>query len=193
MADSLLRAVDRYAETHADENGIALTPVRGFLFIRVATPSKLVRDPTNPLVCLVLQGRKRVIVGAHAYTLAAGDSMLVASTAHGNRRCKPLGKPKTQFFPFRTQEVPLRQTMDLQSSDRSPFNPPSQSTATTVSASNHSPDETPPTSLMNFRPPSGNSLIDETPPACAHLPIHTHRPSRWHLLGGESAEFAISG
>ena len=75
----LLDLVRRHADAHADDAGIALMPIRGLFAVRATTPSGLTHDISRPLVCLVLQGAKRVTVGAQPYDFAAGDSLLVTA------------------------------------------------------------------------------------------------------------------
>jgi len=75
----LLDLVRRHADAHAGDEGIALMPIRGLFAVRATTPSGLKHDILRPLVCLVLQGAKRVTVGAQPYDFAAGDSLLVTA------------------------------------------------------------------------------------------------------------------
>jgi len=79
MTDTLLKAVRRYADTPANANGLAQTPVPGLTTIRSAEPTGLVHAIVNPLVCLVLQGTKRVTIGAETVTFNAGDSLLITA------------------------------------------------------------------------------------------------------------------
>jgi hypothetical protein len=60
---TLLDAVRRYAEIHADTNGVAQTPIPGLTTVRVIAPSGLVYAISRPLVCVVLQGSKHVTMG----------------------------------------------------------------------------------------------------------------------------------
>jgi hypothetical protein len=52
---TLLEGVRRYAEVHADADGVAQTPIRGL----TTAPSGLVYAISRPLVCLVVQGSPR--------------------------------------------------------------------------------------------------------------------------------------
>lgn len=79
MTDTLLDAVRRYAEAHADPVGLAQTPVPGLTTIRVTAPSGLDHAISHPIVCLVLQGTKQVTVGARTFAFGAGDSLLIAA------------------------------------------------------------------------------------------------------------------
>jgi AraC-like DNA-binding protein len=79
MTDTLLNAVRRYAEAHADAAGIARTPIPGLTAIRAAAPSGLDYAISRPLVALVLQGSKQVAMGRETFTLNAGESLLIAA------------------------------------------------------------------------------------------------------------------
>jgi AraC-like DNA-binding protein len=79
MTDTLLKAVRRYAETHADPAGVARTPIPGLTTIRATAPSGLDYAISRPLVCLVLQGTKHVTMGNRAFTFRAGDSLLITA------------------------------------------------------------------------------------------------------------------
>jgi AraC-like DNA-binding protein len=76
---TLLNAVRRYAETHADTAGLAQTPIPGLTTVRATAPSGLVHAISRPLVCLVLQGSKHVTTGAQDFAFAAGDSLLITA------------------------------------------------------------------------------------------------------------------
>ncbi|MFV3128152.1 AraC family transcriptional regulator N-terminal domain-containing protein [Niveispirillum sp. KHB5.9] len=79
MSDALLHAVRHYVEAHADQTGIARTPVAGLTTIRSTTPSGLVHAVQHPIVCLVLQGTKQVTMGARTFGFGAGDSLLITA------------------------------------------------------------------------------------------------------------------
>jgi AraC-like DNA-binding protein len=76
---TLLNAVRRYAEAHADLNGLAQTPIAGLSTVWATAPSGLVHAVSRPLVCLVLQGAKRVTMGSQGLTLGAGESLLITA------------------------------------------------------------------------------------------------------------------
>jgi AraC-like DNA-binding protein len=76
---TLLHAVRRYAEAHADTNGLAQTPIPGLSAVRATAPSDLVHAVSRPLVCLVLQGAKHVTMGAQGFAFAAGESLLITA------------------------------------------------------------------------------------------------------------------
>jgi AraC-like DNA-binding protein len=76
---TLLHAVRRYAEIHADATGFAKTPISGLAMVRATEPSGLLHAVYRPLACLVVQGSKDVTAGAQRFTFSAGDSLLVAA------------------------------------------------------------------------------------------------------------------
>lgn len=77
MTDTLLKTVLRYAEAHADSDGIAATPIDGMTAIRVTGRTELGYAIQRPLACLVLQGAKHVTMGKQSFTFGAGDSLLI--------------------------------------------------------------------------------------------------------------------
>lgn len=79
MNDSLLDSARRYAHTHADPLGIARPPIPGVTIIRATQPSGLEYAISRPIVCLVLQGSKRVTMGNETYAFGAGDSLLITA------------------------------------------------------------------------------------------------------------------
>ena len=79
MTETLLSAVRRYADAHADGAGLAQTPVAGLTTIRAAAPTPLAHAISRPLVCLVLQGTKQVTTGPRTLTFEAGDSLLITA------------------------------------------------------------------------------------------------------------------
>lgn len=76
---TLLSAIRRYSEAHADGSGIARTPISGLTTVRAMTPSELDYAIPRPLVALVVQGSKQVTMGAHTFTFGAGDSLLITA------------------------------------------------------------------------------------------------------------------
>ena len=79
MTNTLLDAVRRCTEAHADSAGLASTPVPGLATVRAAAPSGLVHAVSRPLVCLVLQGGKQVAMGPQTFSFGAGDSLLITA------------------------------------------------------------------------------------------------------------------
>lgn len=79
MPTPLLRAVRRYADFYADAQGVAPTPLPGFTLLRATSPSELLYAISRPLVALVVQGGKRVTMGARSFDFGAGDSLLITA------------------------------------------------------------------------------------------------------------------
>lgn len=77
MTRTLLSAIARHADAHADSAGVALTPIAGLTTIRATRPSELQCAISKPLVALVVQGRKRVAMGFETFDFGAGDSLLI--------------------------------------------------------------------------------------------------------------------
>jgi len=76
---TLLELARRHAGAHADPSGVARTPVPGLVAIRASAPSGLDHAISRPLACLVLQGSKRVAMGARSFDFSAGDSLLITA------------------------------------------------------------------------------------------------------------------
>jgi AraC-like DNA-binding protein len=76
---TLKQAVHAYAGRHANRDGLALTPVPGLRMMRVDRPGDAMHSIYKPLVCLVLQGAKRMSVGAEERVFSAGESVIVGA------------------------------------------------------------------------------------------------------------------
>ena len=79
MTADLSQLVRRYADAHADRDGMAAMPLPGLGAMRAYAPTGLVRSIYKPLVCLVLQGAKQVMVGPDTHEFAAGKSAVVTT------------------------------------------------------------------------------------------------------------------
>lgn len=79
MPDTLLDAVLRHTEAHADATGIARAAIPGLMTVRATAANTLAYSIYRPLVCLVLQGSKQVTMGTHVRTVRQGDSLLVTA------------------------------------------------------------------------------------------------------------------
>lgn len=77
MNRTLLDTALRYADAHADVSGVARTPIAGLSVMRAIRPSELQCLISQPLIALVLQGRKRVKLGKEIFDFGAGDSLLI--------------------------------------------------------------------------------------------------------------------
>ncbi|WP_019052032.1 AraC family transcriptional regulator [Sphingobium xenophagum] len=76
---TLLDAVRRHAEVHADREGMAPTPIQGVFAVRATATGDLKHDISRPLLCLVVQGAKRVTMGTQSFDFSAGDSLLITA------------------------------------------------------------------------------------------------------------------
>jgi AraC-like DNA-binding protein len=79
--DSLKEAVRAYASHHANRDGLALTPVPGLQMKCVASPGGDLHAICRPMVCLVLQGAKRMMVGSEDRAFTSGQSVIVIANA----------------------------------------------------------------------------------------------------------------
>jgi AraC-like DNA-binding protein len=79
MMSTLLHAVGRHVEAHADGTGIGQTPIPGLMTVRATAPSGLLYAISRPLVCLVVQGSKHVTMGGQGFGFSAGDSLLITA------------------------------------------------------------------------------------------------------------------
>jgi AraC-like DNA-binding protein len=79
MISELFTAASRFAEANADEHGVALTPFPGVAVVRQTMPTALEYAINRPLVALVLQGSKRVIMGSKIFDLRPGESLLITA------------------------------------------------------------------------------------------------------------------
>jgi AraC-like DNA-binding protein len=77
--DSLKQAVQAYASRHANRDGLALTPLPGLRMMCVESSPGDLHSIYRPLVCLVLQGAKRMIVGTEERVFSAGQSVIVSA------------------------------------------------------------------------------------------------------------------
>ncbi len=79
MKSRLLETVRRYAEHHKVTAGVTETALPGVSIVRAECPGGLVHAIYKPLVCLILQGGKRVTMGTRVLQFAAGDSLIVTA------------------------------------------------------------------------------------------------------------------
>ena len=75
----LCEAIRRYTELHAGSDGVAPSPIPGLTTVRTCAPTGLVHGIPRPLVCLVLQGSKRVSFGLQSFDFHPGDSLLITA------------------------------------------------------------------------------------------------------------------
>ncbi|TIM80131.1 MAG: AraC family transcriptional regulator [Mesorhizobium sp.] len=79
MSRTLLDLVRSFADTHADRFGAASTPIPGLTAIRATQPGELQVAVNRPLVAMLLQGAKRVTIGAETLEFGPGDSLLISA------------------------------------------------------------------------------------------------------------------
>jgi AraC-like DNA-binding protein len=79
MASTLLTAAARFVDEHAAHPGVVSTQIPGFSLVRETRPSPLQHAINRPLVALVLQGTKRVSMGASSFEFGAGESLLISA------------------------------------------------------------------------------------------------------------------
>lgn len=79
MQDALKDAVRRYANEHANADGLALPPVPGLHMMCVDSPRGKLHSTYTPLVCLVLQGAKHLLVGRQERLCLEGQSVIVGA------------------------------------------------------------------------------------------------------------------
>lgn len=79
MEHALCAAAASFADRHADETGVARTPVAGLTLIRATASSALQYAISRPMVVLVVQGAKRVTMGGDTYDFAAGESLFITA------------------------------------------------------------------------------------------------------------------
>jgi AraC-like DNA-binding protein len=75
----LKQAVRAYASRNANRDGLAHTAVSGLRMMCVEAPAGDLHSVYRPLICLVLQGAKRMIVGRHEQVFSAGQSVIVSA------------------------------------------------------------------------------------------------------------------
>ncbi len=77
--DALKQAVRTYARHHANRDGLASTPVPGLRMMCVEEPAGDLHSVYRPLVCFVLQGAKRMMVGSEERVFCEGQSVIVGA------------------------------------------------------------------------------------------------------------------
>jgi AraC-like DNA-binding protein len=77
MMEALRREIVRYADRYANENGLAATPIQGLHLKCMRRPGIPTRLIYKPLVCLVLQGTKQIMIGTEKHSLSAGQCFVI--------------------------------------------------------------------------------------------------------------------
>jgi AraC-like DNA-binding protein len=75
--EALKQAIRIYADQHANEDGLATTPITGVRMMRRYGPTGPMRSVYKPLICLVLQGAKTLAVGNEVHEFTAGQSQIL--------------------------------------------------------------------------------------------------------------------
>ena len=75
----IIEAAQRYARAHANADGLASTPIPGLRMMCVDRPRGNLQSVYHPLVCLILQGEKRLMVGRQEQHCIAGQSIIVGA------------------------------------------------------------------------------------------------------------------
>lgn len=75
--EALKHAIVRYADLHANADGLAVTSIPGLRMMCVRAPSGPMHSIYKPLVCLLLQGAKQMVIGTETHEFAAGQSVIV--------------------------------------------------------------------------------------------------------------------
>lgn len=79
MSASLLSLCRRYADTHADPSGAAITPVPGLVIIRALHAGELQVAINKPLIAILLQGGKQVSSGLTSQKYGPGEALVISA------------------------------------------------------------------------------------------------------------------
>lgn len=77
--EALRQAVRNYGSRYANGDGLALTPVPGLRMMCVEEPRGEMHSTYRPLVCLILQGAKHMVVGNEEQVFVEGQSVIVSA------------------------------------------------------------------------------------------------------------------
>ena len=81
MLDLPLDAAGRYAESNADERGIAKTPIPGLAVVRSTRPRDLETVAGRPSIGIVLQGAMNAADGGRSVAAVPGSTLLLDPAA----------------------------------------------------------------------------------------------------------------
>lgn len=79
MTNALLETVNEYLKSSDVLNGVVETEVPNLSIVRYTEPNGLTHAIYQPLICLVLQGTKRVAKSRRSFEFSAGESLLVST------------------------------------------------------------------------------------------------------------------
>lgn len=75
----LIEAARQYAREHSNADGLAHTPVPGLRMMCVSSPREKLHSAYRPLVCLILQGAKHLLVGRQEQLCSEGQAVIVSA------------------------------------------------------------------------------------------------------------------
>lgn len=75
----LIEAARQYAREHSNPDGLAVTPVPGLRMMCVDSPREKLHTAYRPLVCLILQGAKHLLVGRQEQLCSEGQAVIVSA------------------------------------------------------------------------------------------------------------------
>ena len=101
----LITDVLTHAEVHANERGVSLTPVPGLFTVCGYQPTEFQANVYDPVVCLILQGRKETSLDDSLISVGAGETLIVSHHVPVMSRIIEASRSK----PY----VALIQTLDL--------------------------------------------------------------------------------
>lgn len=79
MSQTLLKLARQFADSNADQQGLAATPVSWLRVLRSTRNGSVSHLIERPTVCLVLQGRMHQTNGNRSYSCSPGDSIVVTN------------------------------------------------------------------------------------------------------------------
>jgi AraC-like DNA-binding protein len=112
--DALRRAVRDHASRHANGDGLALTQVPGLRMMCVHAPSGPLHSIYRPLVCLILQGAKRLLVGSEERVVSRGQSVIVTADAPVDGRIVQASRSEPYLAVAVELDVPLLRDIDAE-------------------------------------------------------------------------------
>ena len=74
-----LSKICEFARANMDADGAVVTAVPGLRLMCIEQPGRPMQSNYRPLVCLVLQGAKRMVVGRHEHVCSQGQSVIVTA------------------------------------------------------------------------------------------------------------------
>jgi AraC-like DNA-binding protein len=78
--EKLKTAVQSFARTNANSDGLAVTDIPGLMMKFVEAPTGDLHALYSPMVCLILQGAKHVTIGSHSAMIRAGETFILSNS-----------------------------------------------------------------------------------------------------------------